>query len=125
MAADMILNDLLPELVALLLGEHGSGYDFAGAPADDNRWHNNLHIFNLHIWSWFVRITSKGGEYMSNDALRTFPDGKIEALAMLYLQNQDLSGLAPEEILDKYDDAYQKIKAHNSKKRSAHLSTML
>ena len=33
--------------------------------------------------------------------LNTFPDSKYEALAMLYLQNQDLSGLTPAEILDK------------------------
>ena len=56
---------------------------------------------------------------MPDTALRTFPDSKIEALAMLYLQSQDLSGLTPEEILDKYDDAYQKIKAHNREKRNA------
>ena len=56
---------------------------------------------------------------MADTVLQTFPDGKIEALAMLYLQNQDLSNLTPEEILDKYNDAYQRIKDHNRKNRPA------
>ena len=56
---------------------------------------------------------------MADNTFKTFPDGKIEALTMLYLQNQDLSGLTPEEILDKYDDAYQKIKTHNREKRQS------
>lgn len=61
---------------------------------------------------------------MADNTLQTLPDGKIEALAMLYLQNQDLSGLTPEEILDKYDDAYEKIKARNREKRKARQATM-
>lgn len=36
----------------------------------------------------------------------------FEALTMLYLQNQDLSQLTPEQVLDKYHDAYEKIKTH-------------
>ena len=56
---------------------------------------------------------------MADNTFQTFPDGKVEALAMLYLQNQDLSGLTPEELLDKYDDAYEKIKAHYREKRNA------
>ena len=67
----------------------------------------------------FATITQKGGEIMADNTFLTFPDSKIEALAMLYLQNQDLSGLTPEEILDKYDDAYEKIKARNREKRNA------
>lgn len=62
---------------------------------------------------------------MVENTLRTFPDGKIEALTMLYLQNQDLSGLTPEEILDKYDDTYEKIKAHNKEKRNARQRMMI
>lgn len=46
-------------------------------------------------------------------ALNTFPDNKLEALAMLYLENQDLSGLSPSDILDKYDYALDQIKLHN------------
>lgn len=45
---------------------------------------------------------------MSDTNLRTFPCDEREALAMLYVQNQDLTGLTPEEIYDKYCDAYEK-----------------
>ena len=49
---------------------------------------------------------------MSDTNLRTFPCDEREALAMLYVQNQDLTVLTPEEIYDKYCDAYEKIKNH-------------
>lgn len=52
----------------------------------------------------------------------TFPSNKIEALAMLYLQNQDLSNLSPEEVCDEYQNACDKIYKHykeiNKAKRS-------
>ncbi|MFR3686465.1 MAG: hypothetical protein ACLTXM_15670 [Enterococcus sp.] len=38
-----------------------------------------------------------------------FPRTKQEALALLYMQSQDLSGLTPKEILEKYDSAYKEI----------------
>ena len=41
-----------------------------------------------------------------------------EAIAFLYVQNQDLSGLSPEEIYDKYRDAYKKIHYHKIKHHS-------
>lgn len=44
-----------------------------------------------------------------------FPNSEIEALALLYVQNQDLSGLTPEEIYDKYRDAYKRIHDHKQK----------
>ena len=43
-------------------------------------------------------------------SLYTFPCNTIEALAMLYHQNQDLSGLSPSEIQEKYWKAYREIK---------------
>lgn len=46
---------------------------------------------------------------MSDSVFKTFPDNEIEALAMLWVQNQDLSSTTPEELLDKYQDAYDKI----------------
>lgn len=49
---------------------------------------------------------------MDNVTLQTFPQDECEALAMLYVQSQDLSNLTPEELLDKYQDAYKKIKEH-------------
>lgn len=38
-----------------------------------------------------------------------FPANSAEALAMLYLQNQDLSGKTPEEIAVLYDETLSKI----------------
>lgn len=56
---------------------------------------------------------------MANETLRTFPENEVEALAMHYIQNQDLSTVTPEELLDMYQDTYQKIKAYRREKRSA------
>ena len=44
-------------------------------------------------------------------------------LAMLYVQNQDLSGLSPEELFDKYKEAYDKIKIHSRKPHDEYRST--
>ncbi|MEF7657891.1 hypothetical protein AAHH72_26190 [Bacillus cereus] len=38
----------------------------------------------------------------NNVNLNTFPSNKIQALTMLYLQNQDLTGKSPSEIVDLY-----------------------
>lgn len=54
---------------------------------------------------------------MPDVVLRTFPENEYEALAMLYIQNQDISGLTPEELLDRYDDAYHAIRNHHREKR--------
>lgn len=45
--------------------------------------------------------------------LHTFPANECDALAMLYIQNQDLSGVTPEELLEKYQETYNQICAHN------------
>ncbi len=47
-----------------------------------------------------------------------FPSTKAEALAMLYLQNQNLSGKSPEEIAELYQDAYQKIRNYDKETSS-------
>lgn len=49
--------------------------------------------------------------------LSTFPETVTEALAMLYVQNQDISGLTPEELYDLYNSVHSKIKALHSAKR--------
>ena len=41
--------------------------------------------------------------------LKAFPENKSEALTMLYLQSQDLSGLTPSELLLKYEEVYEEI----------------
>ena len=51
--------------------------------------------------------------------LRTFPGNKFEALALLYVQSQDLSGKTPEELLDLYEDAVTRIREHNREKRNS------
>lgn len=56
---------------------------------------------------------------MDEVKLFSFPSNECEALAMLYVQNQDLTDVTPEELLDKYQDAYEKIKAHRKEKRAA------
>lgn len=45
-----------------------------------------------------------------------FPTSKIDALTMLYLEQQDLSGLSPETLLDRYDEVYKKLMDYNNKK---------
>ena len=50
---------------------------------------------------------------MADITLDTFPSNKVEALTMLYLQNQDLSSLTPEELVEKYYEVYGKIHDHN------------
>lgn len=50
---------------------------------------------------------------MLNDAkLSIFSDEQFNSLVMLYLQNQNLAGLTPEQILDEYDKAYSKLRYH-------------
>lgn len=55
---------------------------------------------------------------MQDTTLYTFPDNKTEALAMLYVQNQELSGITPEQLLDLYYEAYDKIRAHDKEVRA-------
>lgn len=43
-------------------------------------------------------------------SLNTFPSTESQALALLYIQKQDISGLTPEEFYDKYRDAYERIR---------------
>lgn len=45
-----------------------------------------------------------------NVTLNAFPKTKNEALTMLYLQNQDLSKVTPEKLLNLYVDTYEEIK---------------
>lgn len=41
--------------------------------------------------------------------LSTFPSNKIDALTLLYLEQQNLSDLTPEELVDKYIEVHNKI----------------
>lgn len=46
---------------------------------------------------------------MENNKFGQFPKNKYEALAMLYMQSQDLSGMSPERLFDAYENAYKRI----------------
>lgn len=39
-----------------------------------------------------------------------FPSTKYEALALLYVQSQDLTGKTPSEIKEMYEKAYEEIR---------------
>lgn len=53
---------------------------------------------------------------MANEVrLSKFPSNEYEALALLYIQQQDLSNLSPEEIYDKYKETEDKIRKHAHK----------
>lgn len=53
------------------------------------------------------------------DKVFSFPGSDSEALALLYIQNLDLSGLSPEEIYDKYYEARERIRKRKSEKASS------
>lgn len=60
---------------------------------------------------------------MNDTTLYTFPANKVEALAMLYVQNQELSNRTPAYLLDLYYEAYDKIRAHEKEVRAERQTT--
>lgn len=48
-----------------------------------------------------------------------FPSSKYEALAMLYVQNQDISKMSPEELFKLYQQTVQSIRAYAAQNRNA------
>ena len=56
---------------------------------------------------------------MDDVTLKAFPSNEYEALAMLYVQSRDLTNDSPEELLEKYQYAYKKIKDHRNKQRNS------
>ncbi|KAB2444955.1 hypothetical protein [Bacillus luti] len=46
----------------------------------------------------------------NNVDLNTFPSTKTQALTMLYLQNQDLTGKTPSELVDLYISVTEEIR---------------
>lgn len=61
---------------------------------------------------------------MAENGFKTFPETQTEALAMLYVQSQDLSNVTPEDLLDMYEDAYQKIKTYRREKHNRRAVTI-
>lgn len=61
---------------------------------------------------------------MLNLTSQSFPSNKLEALTMLYMQNQNLTLLTPAQLLDKYYDTYEQLKSHDTIKRAQpHIGT--
>lgn len=60
---------------------------------------------------------------MNDTSFTTFPNSKTEALAMLYVQHQELSELTPEQLLDLYYEAYDKIRTHEKEARAKRKAT--
>lgn len=54
-----------------------------------------------------------------SDSFMTFPSNETQAIAMLYVQSQDLSGLTPTQIYDKYRKAYEEIRKYKGNKVAA------
>ena len=53
---------------------------------------------------------------MNNDVnLNSFPSNRIQALAFLYTQNQDLKDKTPSEITEIYLSAYEEISSNIGK----------
>ncbi|KXB35755.1 hypothetical protein CYJ27_08070 [Aerococcus christensenii] len=50
-----------------------------------------------------------------------FPKNKQEALTLLYLQNQDLSTIAPKQLVDKYELVYKEIGLAFEKYKKHHI----
>ena len=48
------------------------------------------------------------------DTLQSFPRDAYEPLAILYVERQDLTGLTPEEIFEKYNDALERMYKRNT-----------
>lgn len=62
----------------------------------------------------------KGGDKMPDEVkFFTFPQSRIEALAMLYLQSQDLTGKSPSEIQSMYFEALYELERDFRDKRSS------
>lgn len=50
------------------------------------------------------------------DGLSTFPADACEALAMLYVQRQDITGVTPERLYGMYLDALERIVSKKSRR---------
>lgn len=59
------------------------------------------------------------------DNFMTFPANESQAIAMLYVQNQDLTGLTPTQIYDEYHKAYEEIRKHKGNKVAAVMNPAL
>jgi hypothetical protein len=62
---------------------------------------------------------------MSNNIhFSSFPVNELQALAILYVQNQDLTGKSPTDIYNLYRTTYDEMCNEKEKQRQAKLSQM-
>lgn len=54
-----------------------------------------------------------------NTAFNIFPSSEEETVAMLYVQQQDLSGKSPSEIYTMYQEAYFEIRKDKREKQKS------
>lgn len=55
---------------------------------------------------------------MNDVNFSTFPSNRTEALTMLYLQQQNLSDLSPEELTQRYFEVFKEIRVASLTKSS-------
>lgn len=60
---------------------------------------------------------------MSDIQLKSFPSTNVEALTMLYLQNQDLSNITPAELAQKYKEVQKEIQSEFSSNSKQQIRT--
>lgn len=51
-------------------------------------------------------------------------DEVVHALTLLYLQQQDISSLSPEELYDKYRDTYDRIKTYRKPQKKSGVTVL-
>lgn len=62
---------------------------------------------------------------MSAIDLNTFPTSKISALTMLHLEQLGCRSLTPEELLDKYEEVYTRIKKHDQELKAIRIKKQI
>ncbi|MDY2991753.1 MAG: hypothetical protein SOR91_09825 [Hornefia butyriciproducens] len=55
---------------------------------------------------------------MSNYEFRTFPSDPCQALAIIYLQNQDLHDFSPKQLYDQYQTIYNELKTYSKRQKA-------
>lgn len=59
---------------------------------------------------------------MSDIEIKIFPSNRAEALTMLHLQSQDLSGKTPKDIMEMYDSAYSQFKSDSDETKKQQIT---
>ena len=80
--------------------------------------HCNYYSFGVLLMAGKEK---KGGEIMQTDLTvspaKAFPDNFMDGLVMLYLEQQDLTGKTPEELVELYWETLYRIRNANREAR--------